>query len=331
MSRIGRLGMLLAVLAAALLVDAARVGGAARGDRPGQSSEPLAAEVERGNPTGVALSDEGALVLVAETAAWSEEPYARAGAFVGPVRELAEPATGFRAGWEGDAPPGAAVRLEARGWADGAALPWEEIAAGDRIIPLRRPATALQYRLTLLAMPGAAGPVVRAVTLRPSAAPVDAPLAAASAAVAEPSRVYATRIGLVGRQTANGTIIAPEDRFVALPSRRVLSARGGRDYEVRVEYKGRSLTLPVWDIGPWNVRDNYWESSARRDMWNDLPPGRPQSVAAYYDAYHGGRDGFGRRILSPAAIDISDGAFYELGMTQGDWVMVTFLWQSDRR
>jgi hypothetical protein len=140
-------------------------------------------------------------------------------------------------------------------------------------------------------------------------------------------RVYATRIGLVGNRTSNGHIITPEDRFVALPSRRVLAARGGSEYQVRVEHRGRSLTLPVWDTGPWNIRDNWWDAGHRRDMWNDLPTGQPQSAAAYFDAYHGGRDGFGRRVLNPAGIDLSDAAFYELGLRQSDWVLVTPLWR----
>jgi hypothetical protein len=179
-------------------------------------------------------------------------------------------------------------------------------------------------------MPDATGPVVRGVQVAPVGDGESGALAAAQAQPSPVLRLYATRIGLIGRTTANGTVIAPEDRFVALPSRRVLATRGSRDYEVRIEYKGRSATVPVWDIGPWNVRDNYWEPSHRRDMWNDLPPGRPQSAAAYYEAYNGGRDGFGRRILSPASIDISDAAFYELGMTGADWVHVTLLWQAGR-
>ncbi len=48
--------------------------------------------------------------------------------------------------------------------------------------------------------------------------------------------------------------------------------------------------------------------------------------ATYCEAYNGGRAGFGRRVRSPAGIDLSDGACAALGMTQSDWVTVTFLW-----
>jgi hypothetical protein len=283
-----------------------------------------------GQFAGVAVADDGAIVLTAQDAAWSEAPYARAGAFLGPRLPLAEPTATLAARWEGESPEGAAVRLEVRGWEGERPTPWEEVPAGGGGVTLAWPASAAQYRVSLLAMPDAAGPVVRGVWVAPVGEAAPPTLAAAQAQPSAAHRLYATRIGLIGRTTANGTIIAPEDRFVALPSRRVLAARGSRDYEARIEYKGRSVAIPVWDIGPWNVRDNYWDSSHRRDMWNDLPPGRPQSAAAYYEAYNGGRDGFGRRILSPASIDISDAAFYELGMTGADWVNVTLLWQAGR-
>ena len=28
-----------------------------------------------------------------------------------------------------------------------------------------------------------------------------------------------------------------------------------------IKYQGRVATAPVWDIGPWNIRDNYWDLS----------------------------------------------------------------------
>jgi hypothetical protein len=72
-------------------------------------------------------------------------------------------------------------------------------------------------------------------------------------------RVFATREGLVGRTTANGHVITPRDHFVALPSRRALSPRGSNQFSVRVcADNGRCETAPVWDVGPWNTRDDYW-------------------------------------------------------------------------
>ena len=136
--------------------------------------------------------------------------------------------------------------------------------------------------------------------------------------------VFATREGLVGHRTANGHRIVPRDRFVALPSWTALSSNGGSEFQVRVSYRGRSVVLPVWDVGPWNTRDEYWAPSRR---YADLPLGKPMAQAAYENGYNGGRDEFGRRIAAPNGIDIADGAFWDdLGMGQSDWVQVTFLW-----
>lgn len=138
-------------------------------------------------------------------------------------------------------------------------------------------------------------------------------------------RVFGHRQGLVGYSTANGHVIQPNDFFVALPCYCALSSRNGNEFQVRVEYNGTSLVLPVWDVGPWNVEDNYWDPPAAR-TWTDLPQGLPQAEAAHQNGYNGGLDGWGRTVQSPAGIDIGDGAFAALGMTGSDWVNVTFLW-----
>ncbi len=138
-------------------------------------------------------------------------------------------------------------------------------------------------------------------------------------------RIFATREGLVGKQTANGHTIVPMDRFVALPSWRVLSSYRGYEYQVRVTYNGRSVVVPVWDVGPWNTNDAYW--SPNRGDYPDLPIGMPQAEAAFFNGHNGGLDEFGRIINNPNGIDIADGTFLEdLAMTKNDWVNVTFLW-----
>ncbi len=139
-------------------------------------------------------------------------------------------------------------------------------------------------------------------------------------------RVYAHRLGLVGGVTANGHVIQENDRFVALPCLCALASKGGNEYQVLIEYKGRSVVLPVWDVGPWNIDDNYWDPPEKR-RWKGLPQGTPQAAAAYYNDYNSGLDGKGREVRSPAGIDIADGAFWhDLGMTESDWVTITFLW-----
>lgn len=140
-------------------------------------------------------------------------------------------------------------------------------------------------------------------------------------------RVFATREGLVGHRTANGHIITPRDRFVALPSWKALSPKGTNNFQVRVTYHGRSAVLPVWDVGPWNTNDEYWSPNR---VYSDLPVGKPMAQAAYQDGYNGGKDAWGRRIQAPNGIDIADGAFWDdLGMRDSDWVEVTFLWMGD--
>jgi hypothetical protein len=158
----------------------------------------------------------------------------------------------------------------------------------------------------------------------PGVAPFGAP-AAPPLAPPPTLRVWATREGLVGARTANGHVIESNDHFVALPSRRVLNQLGGSDYTVTIHYKGRSATVPVWDLGPWNIRDNYWDPS--RELFADLQRWMPQSQAAFFANHNQGRDQFGRFITLPTALDIADGTFWDdLGMTANDWVEVSFNW-----
>jgi hypothetical protein len=151
-----------------------------------------------------------------------------------------------------------------------------------------------------------------------------APAAEPTQAVAPTYRIFATREGLVGYTTANGHKIVPRDRFVALPSWSVLSPKGTDKFKVRLTYKGRSVVVPVWDVGPWNTNDDYWSANRR---YRDLPVGRPMAHAAYYDGYNRGLDEFGRKVRHPNGIDIADGTFWDdLKMIDNDYVEVTFLW-----
>jgi hypothetical protein len=153
-----------------------------------------------------------------------------------------------------------------------------------------------------------------------------APASAQAADTGLSLHVYATREGLVGGTTANGHVIAERDHFAALPSTRGLSPRDTGTYSVRVcAANGRCAWAPVWDVGPWNTRDDYWNHP--RQEWQDLPQGKPQAQAAYQDGYHNGLDQFGRKVRNPAGIDLGDGTFWDgLGLTGGAWVTVTYLW-----
>ena len=104
-------------------------------------------------------------------------------------------------------------------------------------------------------------------------------------------RVFATREGLVGGTTANGHVITDRDLFVALPSRRALSPKDKSDYSVKVcAPGGKCAFAPVWDVGPWNTRDDYWNPADRRARTSPRPQGPPQAQAAFKDNYNGGKD-----------------------------------------
>ncbi|WP_197288244.1 hypothetical protein [Nocardia sp. NRRL S-836] len=141
-------------------------------------------------------------------------------------------------------------------------------------------------------------------------------------------RVYATREGLVGGTTANGHTIRSRDHFVALPSRRGLAPNNSGSYSVQVcASNGRCEWAPVWDVGPWNTKDDYWNPSTTREMWKDLPQGKPEAQAAYENNYNGGKDQFGREVANPAGIDLADGTFWDgLKLSTNSWVTVTYLW-----
>lgn len=135
-------------------------------------------------------------------------------------------------------------------------------------------------------------------------------------------RVMGSREGLVGGITASGHRIQPNDYFVALPSTTALGKK------VKLTYKGKSLTLPVKDVGPYNTKDDYWNPPDVR-YFKGLPQGVSQAQLAYKENHNGGMSGIGIKVAYPLSIDIGDGAFYELGMGDSDWLEVTFLWLLD--
>lgn len=255
----------------------------------------------------------------------------RSGQLVAEPTVLDSPASVITADVDATAPAGTSVLVDVRGrLTDQGPDSWTEwVPAGSR---LPAPAETVQARVTLVGEDGT-GPAVREVTLTPEArrsqSLQEAESEAAPAGVADSYKVFATREGLVGGTTANGHVITSRDHFVALPSRRGLSSKDSGSYSVRVcaESTGRCAYAPVWDVGPWNTTDDYWNEGETRQSWSDLPKGRPQAQAAYQDSYNDGRDGFGRQVANPAGIDLGDGTFWDaLGLTDNAWTTVTYLW-----
>jgi hypothetical protein len=101
-------------------------------------------------------------------------------------------------------------------------------------------------------------------------------------------QVLATREGLVGRRVASGDVIRAGALFVALPHPAALR----KDVELR--YGNRTLVVPVLDVGPWNVNDDYWATGRR--------PAAERGQGAY------------RKPSNRAGIDLSDATFGALGL-----------------
>jgi uncharacterized protein YraI len=305
-----------AALVAALLAPSARA--AATAGVESWSVDLSTVDADGGNVTAV----DGGLRLGAGTsrAASAAEPTGD-GTLIGAPHRLSLPTDLVTATADADRPAGAEVLVDVRGKrADGTWSEWTP--AGDQ---LDEPTQVVQPRLTLRAAATGGGPHLREITL--SAAPTTT---VGRSGPKDPLsfEVFATREGLVGHTTANGHVIVERDHFVALPSRRGLSSRGNGDYSVKVcAPNGRCAWAPVWDVGPWNTRDDYWNAMDIRQMWADLPHGLPQAQAAHRDGYNNGRDQYDRQVRNPAGIDLADGTFWDaLQLPTNSWVTVTYLW-----
>ena len=168
-------------------------------------------------------------------------------------------------------------------------------------------------------------------------------------------RVYATRLGMVGGQTAYGHIIKPNDRFASLPYNFKQERQNylQNPVKINITYKGKSVVVPVLEIGPWNELDNYWETKEKRNKWgvddeslkNFPNQCIPMAQAAYSEGWHygytvsrsaydketnswiripydpkTGNPGTQRQVTNPAGIDLADGTWNDLGMKDNDWV-----------
>ena len=185
--------------------------------------------------------------------------------------------------------------------------PWADVTTPTPALIQGPTATRWQYRLSLAADRTADSPQVRQVTIRTTPLPPGYPTTPPPPIQGVSYQVYATREGLVGSVTSNGHRIRPHDHFVALPSDTVLACDGCHDYTVTISYAGRTTTQPVWDVGPWNTANPYWQPP--RTPFRALPQGVAAARAAYQKGYQRGRNVFGRPVSNPAGIDLADGVF----------------------
>ncbi|MDI5964866.1 hypothetical protein [Streptantibioticus silvisoli] len=255
-----------------------------------------------------------------------ERPDQGYGSQVYPAHAVGHPVNRVRVALTATTPASTRVTVDVRGRdGSGAWTEWRAVnAAGSAVLP--RVVDAVQARVDLWSH--AAAVRVRGLRLTADTTPVAAAAGAVRPAAAESYQVYATREGLVGGTTANGHVIQTNDHFVALPSDRALSPNGSSAYSVTVCGPARCETAPVWDVGPWNTTDDYWNPAGTRQSWTGLAQGMPEAEAAYQSGYNGGQDQFGRSVSNPAGIDLADGTFYNVGLNDNGWVTVTYNWTS---
>ncbi len=88
----------------------------------------------------------------------------------------------------------------------------------------------------------------------------------------------------------------------------------------------RVASAPDKEIGPWNLQDNWWDKSRYRTRWNDLPRSLPEAEAAFYDNYNKGKDGFGRKVLNLAGVDLRPAVAKKLGLSKYEnaWIQVSY-------
>ena len=228
--RAGRRAVLAAVTAAAAALAA---GLAAPTAAAVPASESWAAElaVDGGDDSNVGVSDGAVRLRDLAPRATSTGPAPAEGELLLAPRRPAAVTDRVAADVTADVPDGAQVVVAARGIrGDGTWGEWRE-ALPHSPARLSEPTYEIQVRVTLVAAPSGAGPALRRLWLTADRAPAGTPSPATAALT---SRVFATRIGLVGNSTANGHEVVADDRFAALPSRRSLSPRDSGDYTLRV-------------------------------------------------------------------------------------------------
>ncbi|WP_410664808.1 hypothetical protein [Amycolatopsis sp. lyj-84] len=271
-------------------------------------------------------SDGGVLSL--ENAAWHRKPdsIGSQGYLLLAERNLGKPVNRVTAQVTAEAPNGTEVEVDVRGKLN--ANDWTEWTPTEGgAAQLSASVSTVQVRVGLRTVNDGVTAKVSDITLQGELGPQVNAIGAAAAPLTY--KVFGTREGLVGGTTANGHVIKSRDHFVALPSGRGLAPKNTGNYTVRIcrTDNSRCEYAPVWDVGPWNTKDDYWNPSATRQMWKNLPQGKPEAQAAYQDGYNGGKDEFGRKVANPAGIDLADGTFWDgLKMTDNGWVNVSYLW-----
>ncbi|MFJ7218567.1 hypothetical protein [Amycolatopsis sp. NPDC098790] len=244
------------------------------------------------------------------------------GSLVTAEHALGTPANRVDAQLTADTPKGTSVEVDVRGRTG--ADDWTEWTPAGTAF--KTSVSSVQVRVGLHSDTDGVRPSVRGLSL---SAASTAQVNALAATTALTYKVYGTREGLVGGTTANGHVITSHDHFVSFPSGKSVSPKGTGNYTAKVCRTDGSKCeyAPVWEIGPWNERDDYWNPASVRSEFKDLPQGTPEAQAAYLQGYNNKKDDSGRTVQNPAGIDLADGVFWDgLGMSDNGYVNVTYLW-----
>ncbi len=274
---------------------------------------------------------------------WSGD-WADFGLFSALPQQFEEPFNSLKAGWTASQPAGTALEVDVRASPDGQNWTlWQILDTQGQTASFGADNAFLfaQYRVRMFSSKAGLSPTLGEVRLEANRRSLtnlntrrlfsSSNITASNVAAAPPTyNIHATREGLVGGRTANGHIIQNRDHFVSLPSWTSLNDLGQNAYQVRITTPaGRSAIAPVWDVGPWNFKDNYWHNP--RFEFKDLPVGVPQAEKAFYEKHNGGLNESGRYIANPSGIDIGDGTYWDdlaLQGAQDGRVNVTFIWEA---
>jgi hypothetical protein len=294
-------------------------------------------------------------------------------------------ARAFTVNWLVDGPEDAVLLVKIRGSASpgGAWSEWREAAMTGALVELPALAQFVQVNVTMAGV--SAPPLLRSLAVRASPSYVPPTRTEPPAGPSLKPDLRATKVemrarliktnvpdpfmstnkvtyeGLIGGTTANGHVIAAGDHFVSLPSTRSLNPNDHiccQTYTVDLTYNGVTCyQLPVWDVGPWNIYDDYWNTNSTRDYWGHDPAtwgynnrGDGEAYAAWCCGYHNGytssHPGSGGTViaytsnaspgtqvnsaapgnLNGSEIDLSDGTINCLNVPSGALVLVTFGW-----
>jgi len=294
--------------------------------------------VSQDNNQYLTIGNEG-LVPPRWTGNWAEF-----GMFTSNTLRYAAPFNSIRAEWQAIVPASTQLEVDVRASQDTKAWTlWETLSQSGQVATFDQTKLFLytEYRVRLFSAVDGATPYFSSINLAANSQNLNsyqpAPTLSniASAATPQPPtyRIFGTREGLVGYRTANGHIIQARDHFVSLPSWKALNDKGKNDYQVRiVAPNGNTATAPVWDSGPWNFKDDYWNNP--RSQFKDIPVGIPQAEKAYFEKHNGSKNESGQGIYNPSGIDVGDGTWWDdlglqgasAGWRDSDRLQVTFLW-----